>query len=334
MMRYLPVLLLSACTLGDTDAVAADSAVVLMYHRFGDARFPATNIRVSQLRDHLDYLQSNDYSVIPLEQLLASLEGNAALPEKAVVITIDDAFRSVYDTGHPILAEYGVPYTLFVSTDALDQRLSDYMSWAQLQDLAEQGVSIANHGASHDSLLTNDRAKADVQKAEERLRAHVEILDGVFAYPYGEYDLADTKMLQSLGYEYAFGQHSGPVGRGSNRYALPRFPMNETYGSMDDFGIKVSSRPLPVASVTPPDPTVAEPAPSIEVRLETALPDANISCFVGGQGAVPVDWQTPGTEFRVAPTKSLSPGRNRVNCTAPVGDGTWYWFSHPWFVSP
>ena len=334
MMRFLPVLLLSACTLSDTDAVAADGAVVLMYHRFGDARFPATNIRESQLRDHLDYLQSNDYSVIPLEQLLASLEGEAALPEKAVVITVDDAYRSVYDTGHPILAEYDVPYTLFVSTDALDQRLPDYMSWEQLKDLAEQGVTIANHSASHESLLTHADAKADVQKAEDRLRAHVEILDGVFAYPYGEFDLADTSMLQSLGYEFAFGQHSGAVGRSLNRYALPRFPMNETYGSMDEFGTKVSSRPLPVASVTPRDPAVSQRLPSIEVRLQSSLPEATFSCFVGGQGAVPVDWQSPGTEFRVAPTRPLSPGRNRVNCTAPVGDGTYYWFSHPWFVSP
>ena len=334
MMRFLPVLLLSACTVSDTDAVAADSAVVLMYHRFGDARFPATNIRVAQFRDHMNYLQSNDYSVIPLARLLTSLDGDEPLPEKAVVITIDDAYRSVYDTGHPILAEYEFPYTLFVSTDALDQQLPDYMSWEQLRDLADQGVSIANHSATHESLLTNVDAKADVRKAERRLRAHVDPLDGVFAYPYGEFDLADTEILESLGYAYAFGQHSGAVGRTSNRLALPRFPMNETYGSMDEFGIKVSSRPLPVASVAPADPAVSERLPRIDVRLAEAMPDTTVSCFVGGQGSVPVDWQQPGREFSVAPTRPLSPGRNRVNCTVPTGDGTFYWFSHPWFVIP
>ncbi len=333
MLRYLPLLLLSACTLGDGDAVAADSAVVLMYHRFGDARFPATNTRVEQLRAHLDYLQANGHSVIPLDRLIASLEDGEPLPDKAVVITVDDAYRSVYEVGHPILAEYGVPYTLFVSTDALDQRLSDYMSWDQLGDLADAGVSIANHGASHESMLTVADIDADVLRAKERLQAHVEPLDGVFAYPYGEYDTDATKTLRKLGYSFAFGQHSGAVGPGSPELALPRFPMNETYGAMDDFGIKVSSKPLPIASVSPANPAVSEAMPSVEVRLEQAVPGAAINCFVSGQGQVPIDWLEEGRAFTITPTEPLSPGRNRVNCTAPTGDGTFYWFSHPWFVT-
>jgi len=39
--------------LGAAPAMAADSAVVFMYHRFGDGRFPSTNITIEQFEAHL-----------------------------------------------------------------------------------------------------------------------------------------------------------------------------------------------------------------------------------------------------------------------------------------
>lgn len=326
-------MMLAICGLAGGIARAADSAVVLMYHRFGDARFPATNIRIEQFRGHLEYLRANAYTVIPLERLISSLEAESPLPDKAVVITIDDAYRSVYEIGHPILKEFGVPYTLFVSTDALDEELPDYMSWDQLRDLADDGVSIANHSAAHESMLAGIDIEADVRRAEERLEEHVELVEGVFAYPYGEFDEAAMQSLRDLGYAFAFGQHSGAVGHGSAELALPRFPMNETYGAMTEFATKVSSRALPVAAVTPSNPAVPARRPRITIELATTMPDVSVTCYVGGQGQVPVKWREPGKTFTVGPTRPLSPGRNRVNCTAPSGDGTYYWFSHPWFVA-
>lgn len=333
-MRYLPILLLAACGLGGNQPVAADSAVVLMYHRFGDDRFPATNIRIDQFRAHLDYLRDNQYSVIPLSRLIAALDSGESLPPKAVVITIDDAFRSVFETGHPILQEYGFPYTVFVSTDALDQSLSDYMTWDELAELADAGVSIANHGASHESLLKVADVAADVTQAQARLEEHVESLDGVFAYPYGEFDIGATKVLGDLGFRYAFGQHSGAVDAASPRLSLPRFPMNETYGAPDQFATKISSKPLPVKMVVPQEPLTDNPLPRITIELGAGISSASISCFVGGQGQVDIDWLEPGLRFSVGPTRPFRPGRQRVNCTAPVGDGSFYWFSHPWFVTP
>ncbi|MEM9209470.1 MAG: polysaccharide deacetylase family protein [Pseudomonadota bacterium] len=332
-MRLLARVLIAIGGMVQGVACAADSAVVLMYHRFGDARFPATNIRTEQLRGHLDFLQANGYHVIPLDRLVAALADGSPLPDKAVVITVDDAFRSVYEVGHPVFRDYGVPYTLFVSTDALDQALADYMSWDQLQELGRAGVTIANHGATHKSMLAGINVEADIRRGAEALARHVDPLDGVFAYPYGEFDEAVMASLSKLGYRFAFGQHSGAVGRGSAALALPRFPMNETYGALPDFGTKVSSKALPVTAVSPSDPAVSVSEPRITVELGAALQNEQLTCFVGGQGQVPVDWQASGTAFSVGPVRPLDPGRHRVNCTAPVGDGTYYWFSHPWFVA-
>ena len=76
-------------------AVAADSAVVLMYHRFAEDKYPSTSIRLDQFDAQLEHLEENGSHVIPLADLLAAFSTGADLPERAVVIPIDDADRSI-----------------------------------------------------------------------------------------------------------------------------------------------------------------------------------------------------------------------------------------------
>jgi peptidoglycan/xylan/chitin deacetylase (PgdA/CDA1 family) len=324
---------------------AADEAVVLMYHRFGDDRYPSTNIRVEQLEAQLEYLADHGFTVVPLTDVVAAISGDGELPDRAVAITIDDAYRSVYTVGYPRFRQRGMPFTVFVATDPVDGGQADFMTWEQMREMADHGATFANHGSTHDSVIERRgdesrsawlaRVRADVAKAARRLTEELDPLEGVFAYPYGEYDEATAGVIADLKL-IAFGQHSGAVGPTSDPRALPRFPMAEAFAAMDEFVVKVASRPLPVASVTPWDPVTSSRWPSIEVTL--AATDARLdrlSCFVSGQGAVDVDWLEPHRRFAVAPAKSLSGGRSRVNCTAPAASGNrFHWFSHPWVVRP
>jgi biofilm PGA synthesis lipoprotein PgaB len=314
---------------------AADEAVVLMYHRFGEDRYPSTSIRVEQFEAQLEYLTSNGYTVVPLADVLAALRDGVELPDRAVAITVDDAYRSVYEVGYPLLRARGHPFTVFVATDPVDLGQPDYMSWDQMREMAQQGVTFANHGSTHDSLIerrTDEkrddwlaRVRADVETGARRLSEELEPLVGVFAYPYGEYDEAVAAVVAGLG-AVAFGQHSGAVGPISDSRALPRFPMAEAFADIDDFAVKVATQPLPVESVEPWDPVTGSRRPRIEVTL---------ACFVSGQGVVAVEWLEPRKRFAVTPESDLSMGRSRVNCTAPgAHGGRFHWFSHPWVVRP
>ncbi|MDX1480595.1 MAG: polysaccharide deacetylase family protein [Woeseiaceae bacterium] len=342
-MRWLAVLSCLAAFSCGVSALAADSAVVLMYHRFGDDRFPSTNIRVEQLEAHLEHLKTSGYTVVSLTALMKALEQGEPLPDQAVVITVDDAYRSVAEVGHPIFRRYGYPYTVFVATDGVDEGIPDYMSWDQMRALEADGVLFANHGASHASLIDRSQspgdhlawARADVEKGMARLREELDPVEGVFAYPYGEFNDDIVDIVEDLDYALAFGQHSGAVGPMSHRYTLPRFPMNETYATIDQFRTKVASLPLPVESVAPADNEIVTRLPLIEVELASGIDSGEfggLACFVGGQGRVGVDWLVRNERFRVGPERPLSPGRNRVNCTAPAGGGRYYWYSHPWFI--
>lgn len=324
--------------------LAADSAVVLMYHRFGEDRYPSTSIRIDQFEAQLQHLKEQNYAVVALATVLDAMNGGSDLPERAVVITIDDAYRSVYGVAYPRLREYGFPFTVFVNTDAVDERKAAYMTWEQMREMAKHGASYANHGASHTSLIeirdgeTDDdrleRVRTDVEKGWRRLTEELAPLPGAFAYPYGEYDTATAVLLRDLGY-ISFGQQSGAVGPYSDRRALPRFPMAESYGDMSQFRTKVASVPLPVTSVDPWDPVVFTTSPSVAISL--APSDGRLgelACFVSGQGRVRVDWQEQYRRFAVGPESPLGGGRQRVNCTAPRNDGRYLWFSHPWIIQP
>jgi peptidoglycan/xylan/chitin deacetylase (PgdA/CDA1 family) len=324
-------------------SVAGDEAVVLMYHRFGQDRYPSTSVRLERFDAHLEHLASAGYAVVPLADVVACLKGEGDLPKGAVAITIDDAYRSVYTEAYPRLKARGWPFTVFVATDPVDQGLSDYMTWEQMREMAGHGATYANHGASHDSMVGEPhdaddavqakRVRADIEKARRRLSEELSPLPAIFAYPYGEYDEVAAGVVEDLGF-IAFGQHSGALGPTSDRRALPRYPINEAYSAMDDFRMKMKTRPLPVTQVEPWDPVIATRSPRLELTLRQtdARLDA-LACFVGGQGQVKVEWLEPGRRFAVQPPEALSAGRNRVNCTAPAKDGgRYHWFSHQWIV--
>ena len=324
--------------------LADNSAVVLMYHRFGEDKYPSTNIKIDQFKAQLDVLKTEGFTVVPMTDLIEALTKGQSLPSKAVVITIDDAYRSIYDIAYPLFRQYGFPFTVFVATDPVDKGLSAYMSWDQMREMESNGVYFANHGASHRSTIENlqgesdkDRIKrieSDIKKGWTRLAAELNPVPGIFAYPYGEYDHNVALLLERKGY-ICFGQHSGAIGVNSDRRALPRFPIAEAFADIGEFRVKLKSLPMPVVAVKPWEPVTSNDLPKISVTLgRTDARLEQLACYVSGQGRVPVRWIEDGKRFSVGPERSLTVGRQRVNCTAPRIDGRYLWFSHPWFVIP
>ncbi len=100
--------------------------LVLAYHGFTDRRAHAgienshgKHINVEAFRQHVEYLKAH-YNVIPLQRLVDFYAGEAPLPARPVVITIDDGYESTYRLAYPILKRYQVPATVFVTTDFVD----------------------------------------------------------------------------------------------------------------------------------------------------------------------------------------------------------------------
>jgi peptidoglycan/xylan/chitin deacetylase (PgdA/CDA1 family) len=146
---------------------------------------------------------------------------------------------------------------VFVATDAVDEGLPAYMSWEQMREMAAAGATYANHGAAHRSTIARESGatdeewlvavRNDIEKGARRIAAELELLQGLFAYPYGEYTTDVGNLLQDMGYD-SFGQHSGAIGPDSDRRALPRYPMADSFGDIGQFRTKVASVPMPVTT--------------------------------------------------------------------------------------
>lgn len=326
------------------DSTAEKQAVILMYHQFGVEKYPSTNIRIHQFESQLDYLSEQGFLIWPLSKVVKYIQEDKEFPGRVVSITIDDAYSSVYTEAYPRLAKRNWPFTVFVATDGVDKGYRSYMSWGQIRELQKQGVTFANHSASHDYLIRfgknenlsqwKDRITQDIQRAQNRLITELGKAPMLFAYPYGEYNTELAKIVESLGYT-AFGQHSGPARTGGDTLAIPRFPMAEKFAALTEFKLKVNSLAFPILEQKPWEPTLTAEnnPPQLEITLENS--DARLSqlsCFVSNQGQPDIKWINQERKtFSIQANSPLPVGRSRYNCTAPSHQpGRYYWYSHLW----
>jgi len=328
-------------------AAGRHSAVVFMYHHFGVSQYPETNVSLDQFESHLEHLQQQGYSVWPLQDIITSLEQGKPLPDRTVAITVDDAYISVYTEAWPRLRQRGWPFTVFVSTDAVDRKLPAFMNWEQMREMQQHGASFANHSRSHDYLIKHQqgeddkiwsaRIRADISFAQQRLQQELGSAPMLFAYPYGEYTLPLKTLIREMGYT-AFTQQSGAISfdNNSDPQLLPRFPMAASFANIDVFRTKAATLPLPVSATTPAEPVTFERQPTLTITLNrdktSARTKQQINCFVSGQGQTAIHWLDT-SRYTITAAKPLPPGRNRYNCTAPsTQSGRYYWFSQLWIV--
>lgn len=354
----------------------AAHAVILLYHHVADDTPAITSIKPKDFEQQLNYLADNGFQVWPLEKIIEVLQsapkadyndskGNnsnstdskadsnghdskadskgqalagSLLPNKVIAITFDDSYQSVYTQAFPRLKKRGWPFTIFVTTNAIDQGFNNQTSWEQLREMSRHGATIANHSASHDHLLIKQpkesqrqwrqRVSADIEQAQQRIREEIGHAPALFAYPYGEYNAELITLVAALGYT-AFGQHSGAIGNYTPWQAIPRFPFAGAYSSLEDFATKAETLSLPISRIEhPQNPLLHKTAkPVLKIHLARPL-TATLQCFASGQGAIEVS----GSDqvLRIQAAKDIPVGRSRYNCTTRHSSGRFYWFSQPW----
>jgi len=316
-------------------AAAADSAVVFLYHRFGESQYPATSIRLDEFDAEIAELKSGGYHVMPVPEILAALKDGRPLPDFAVGLTVDDGYESVATEAWPRLKAAGFPLTVFVATDPIDRGFHGYMTWDQIRALVRDGVTIGAHTASHLHMADASAGKIadDIARSNARFKAELGFVPEIFAYPYGETSLAVQAQVKDSGYRFAFGQHSGVISRDSDFLDLPRFALNEHYGSADTFRVRARALPLPVRDFTPADPLItSDNPPAIGFTVGAGVTGLEkLACYGSQREGLAVK-RLGANRFEVRLAAPLAPGRFRLNCTLPEGEGRFRWFGAAFYV--
>lgn len=103
---------------------------ILMYHRFSEVKQPGFTSRQS-FEDQLQYLKQH-HSVLTLNDIVSARLEHMPIPKNAVLLTVDDGFLDFYSIAFPLLRQYQLPATLFVTTGFINGDLwlwPDKVSW-------------------------------------------------------------------------------------------------------------------------------------------------------------------------------------------------------------
>lgn len=324
-----------------TEALAGE-ANLFIYHRFGEERYPSTNIAVDLFESHLNHLKQNNVEVFSLLEIVSRLKTGQILPDKAAVLTVDDGFDSFLSHGMPLLRQYGFPVTLFVNTDSVGS--NGYLSWDELRALVKEGVVIGNHTATHDYLIERNpeesavawraRVKGDILRAQAAFLQELGQKPTLFAYPYGEFSRELIEVVKEIGFSAAIAQQSGVVDDTSDLFTLPRFPMGGGYATLEQFQSKLLMKRLDAEIVGQVNTIPDRNPPIIKVRLDADRFDLRrLQGFVQGDNSLKIE-KVDGSQadYLIQAEKPLTGRRNKYTLTVPLKSGGWGWFSQPWFL--
>ena len=326
----------------DSSVSTTPNAAILLYHHVSSSTPASTSISPEAFKSHMEYLDAH-HTVVSLQDVVSAIQHNTTLPENAVAITFDDGYANILDNAHPILADLGFPYTVFINPDEIGVGPKQ-LTWEQVIAMHNDGVVFANHTLDHLHMLNGEQAMGErawlekvwqnVESAEKKIEDKLDISLKYLAYPFGEYNTALANKLKTEGY-IGFGQHSGAVGPSSDMQALPRFPAAGSYANLATLKTKLNSLAMPVTQSSHKDPRMTARNLSSPISLTIDSDDVRltqVNCFFGGD---PIETSLEENVLTFTLDETLPVGRSRVNCTAPSNaqSGRYYWYSTPFFVA-
>lgn len=195
---------------------------VLMYHMVATLEDNDAVVHPDHFRAQMKYLHDNGYHPITLAELYAYMKDGAPLPTKPVCITFDDGYEDNYSIVYPIMKEYGFPWTIFVIGDMVGD--PGRVTWEQLKEMHENGVTVANHTLSHRQIpyLSEAEQRHEVAGMQALLREKLGVENRFFCYPYGLYSPTLEKILQENGIVLALTMDPGRVHVGDNVWEVQR----------------------------------------------------------------------------------------------------------------
>ena len=147
----------------------------------------AFSVRTDRLVDQLNWLRENGYQAVSVDQILAARQpGGKPLPERAVLLTFDDGYRSFLTRVLPILKAYGWPAVLAPVGTWMDtpadrkvdfggnmQPRDRFLDWNDVREISRSGlVEIAAHtDASHYGALANPQGNTEPAAAVRKYDA-------------------------------------------------------------------------------------------------------------------------------------------------------------------
>jgi biofilm PGA synthesis lipoprotein PgaB len=224
---------------------ASNRFITLVYHDIPVSPQEKDDIPQKDFINQLEFFKTHGYRFISPKDILAASQGLTQLPDKAILLTFDDAYASFYKFVYPVLQLYQCPAVLSVVTSWIDNPQSgiyqnkELMTWPQIKEVADSGlVTIASH--SHDlhrfvkanpagnleeapsNLIYfagqeryeseeefRSRLRTDLAQSMEMLRTHLGFKPYILTWPYGAFNEIGLEEAQKVGFKWTLTLEEG-----------------------------------------------------------------------------------------------------------------------------
>jgi peptidoglycan/xylan/chitin deacetylase (PgdA/CDA1 family) len=220
--------------------------MILMYHGVAEVAEDPNLLCVSPSRfaEHMAWLERRGLRGVGIGTLVDAMR--AGRQRGLVGITFDDGYLSVLEAALPELQRRGFGATAYIISDRLGgtNEWDEGPSWplmtvGQVRELAEAGIEIGSHAATHMRLAgaSPEQLTAEVGDSKASLAALLGTEIRGFAYPYGSMDAAARRAVLDAGYEYACAVEASTAEIGL--MALPRI-----YVGQQDDAVRMTAKRL------------------------------------------------------------------------------------------
>jgi peptidoglycan/xylan/chitin deacetylase (PgdA/CDA1 family) len=192
--------------------------LVLCYHGISESWPAPTTVKPGHFAEQLRLFKRLGYRGATLTEALTVIPS-----EKTLVVTFDDAHTSVGELAAPVMAELGIPGTVFVPTaypdsgrpmawEGYDMWLGTphepelaCMGWERLRELAAAGWEVGSHTKNHPRLskIEDPPIKDELTESRAECERHMQAPCTSIAYPYSDFDERAVRAAADAGYRFA-----------------------------------------------------------------------------------------------------------------------------------
>ena len=199
---------------------------VLNYHFFysdGEGCNEAICLNTNKFREQLQYLKDNNFKTLTMEEFTKWMYGEIDLPEKSVLLTIDDgAMGTGKHNGNkliPLLEEYKMHATLFLIT-----------GWWKKENYISEYLDIQSH--THDMHQYGSCGRGQIncatyEEALQDLKNSLTVADNnnSFCFPFYMTSETSLRAVKDAGFKIAFVGGNTKARRTNNKWLIPRYPI-------------------------------------------------------------------------------------------------------------